>query len=67
MSDASRREIVRRYYQAMCDLRTGRGEESAVAKIELLMNKAEITVDINPTVGCQPAQGRGDRHAGSCH
>lgn len=57
MSDASRREIVRRYYQAMCDLRTGRGEESAVAKIELLMNKAEITVDINPTVGCQPAQG----------
>ena len=50
VSDASRREIVRRYYQAMCDLRTGRGEESAVAKIELLMNKAEITVDINPTV-----------------
>lgn len=42
-------------------------KESAVAKIELLMNKAEITVDINPTVGCQPAQGRGDRHAGSCH
>ena len=48
--EASRKEIVRRYYQAMCDLRTGRGEESAVAKIELLMNKAEITVDINPTV-----------------
>ena len=50
VSDGSRREIVRRYYQAMCDLRTGRGEETAVSKIELLMNKAEITVDINPTV-----------------
>ena len=50
VSDASRREIVRRYYQAMCDLRTGRGEESSVAKIELLMNKAGICTGINPTV-----------------
>ena len=48
--EASRREIVRRYYQAMCDLRTGRGEESAVAKIDLLMNKAGITPAFNPTV-----------------
>lgn len=48
--EASRREIVRRYYQAMCDVRMGCGDEDAVMKIELLMNKAGITPAVNPTV-----------------
>ncbi len=40
--EASRQEIIRRYYQAMCDLRQGRGEKDIIYKIELLMKQAEI-------------------------
>ncbi len=40
--EASRQEIIRRYYQAMCDLRQGRGEKDTIYKIELLMKQAEI-------------------------
>ena len=34
----------------MCDVRMGCGDEDAVMKIELLMNKAGITPAVNPTV-----------------
>lgn len=40
--EASRQEIIRRYYQAMCDLRQGRGEKDTIYKIELLMKQAQI-------------------------
>ncbi|PWM34607.1 MAG: DUF1846 domain-containing protein [Clostridiales bacterium] len=40
---ASRQEIVRRYYQALCDQRQGRVDAETVYKVELLMNKAEVT------------------------
>ncbi len=56
VSIASQREIVRRYYQAMCDIRMGCGNEEAVMKIELLMNKAGITPEINPTVSAALAK-----------
>lgn len=42
---ASKQEIIRRYYHTLCDRRTGRSEEAAVYKIELLMNQAGV--DIN--------------------
>ena len=41
---ASRQEIVRRYYTALCDQRKGLLEEEVVLKLELLMKKAGITV-----------------------
>ncbi|MBO5858310.1 MAG: DUF1846 domain-containing protein, partial [Clostridia bacterium] len=43
--EASKAEIVRRYFNAMCDLRMGRGKQEAVDKIVSLMNQAGITVD----------------------
>lgn len=41
---ASQQEIVRRYYTALCDQRKGLISEDVVCKLEILMNKAEITV-----------------------
>ena len=40
--EASRQEIIRRYYTTRCDCRKNRAEEDAVYKIELLMEQAGI-------------------------
>ena len=40
--EASRQEIVRRYYTALCDQRQGKTTEDLVRKLELLMNKAGV-------------------------
>ncbi len=40
---ASRQEIIRRYYVAMCDLKQGKGREETVRKLETLMKKAGVT------------------------
>ncbi len=40
---ASRQEILRRYYAALCDQKKGISDEDVVLKLELLMKKAEIT------------------------
>ncbi len=41
---AANQEIIRRYYSALCDKRKGDSADSAIAKIELLMEKAGITI-----------------------
>ncbi|MCR5348882.1 MAG: DUF1846 domain-containing protein [Bacilli bacterium] len=41
---ASRQEIIRRYYKALMDVRKGRPFESSVAKIENLMNNNDISI-----------------------
>ncbi len=41
--DASRQEIIRRYYVAVSDLKQGKGQEETVRKLELLMRKANVT------------------------
>ena len=46
--EAAKQEIVRRYYDALCDRRQGKGSDSAVYKLELLMQQAGITTDIRP-------------------
>ena len=46
--EAARQEIVRRYYDALCDRRQGKGGDSPVYKLELLMQQAGITTDIRP-------------------
>ena len=40
--EASRQEIIRRYYTALCNLAKGKGAESEVNKIALLMKQAKI-------------------------
>ena len=48
--EAARQEIIRRYYDALCDRRQGKGSDCAVYKLELLMQQAGITADIRPVV-----------------
>ncbi len=43
--DASKQEIIRRYFNALCDLKMGRGSQAAVDKIVSLMNQAGIGVE----------------------
>ena len=42
--EASRNEIVRRYFKALCDLKNGAQIQSEVYKLELLMNQANVTI-----------------------
>ena len=42
---ASRQEIIRRYYVALCDLKQGKGREETVRKLELLMRKAGVQLE----------------------
>jgi uncharacterized protein (UPF0371 family) len=42
---ASKDEIIRRYYTALCNLAMGKGTEAEVNKIALLMKQAKITTD----------------------
>ena len=41
--DSSRAEIIRRYYQALCEARKGAVSKEVVAKLELLMQKTGVT------------------------
>lgn len=47
---ASRQEIIRRYYNVLCDKRKGLAEESQVYKLELLMKQAGISIENRPVV-----------------
>ena len=41
--EASRQEIIRRYYEALCDQKKGKNVEDAVRKLDLLMKKAGVS------------------------
>ena len=41
--EASRQEIIRRYYQTKCDLKKGLADAETLHKQELLMNQAKVT------------------------
>lgn len=47
---AAKQEIIRRYYDALCQKRQGVADNEPVMKIELLMKKAGITVDDRPVI-----------------
>jgi uncharacterized protein (UPF0371 family) len=47
---AARQEIIRRYYDVLCERRQGKGSHHAVYKLELLMQQAGITTAIRPVV-----------------
>lgn len=50
VSSASKQEIIRRYYSALCGVRRGISEQSEVAKLELLMGQMGITSANRPVV-----------------
>ena len=43
--EASRQEIIRRYYDALCDAKKGKLSDDVVFKLELLMKKVGVTTD----------------------
>lgn len=43
--EASKQEIIRRYYRALCDFKRGLGTKDIIYKLELLMNQVDITVE----------------------
>ncbi|MBQ7037190.1 MAG: DUF1846 domain-containing protein [Clostridia bacterium] len=45
VENAARDEVIRRYYDALCENRLGRGDEETAHKIEIIMNHANITTD----------------------
>ncbi len=48
--EASKQEIVRRYYSALCSVRKGMSEQSEILKLELLMNTLGIDTSIRRSV-----------------
>ena len=47
---ASNQEIIRRYYNALCQARMGNTDDIQAQKIELLMKQAGITIDDRPVI-----------------
>ncbi len=45
VQNASKAEIIRRYFSVMCGRKLGGGSDSAVTKVELLMKQAGVTPD----------------------
>ncbi len=43
--EASRQEILRRYYAALCDQKQGKADENQIYKLEFLMKKAGVAED----------------------
>jgi len=43
VSEASRQEILRRYYTALCDQKQGKADDAQILKLELLMKKAGVS------------------------
>lgn len=49
--DASRQEILRRYYTALCNQKKGISEKDVTLKLELLIKKAGISPQDRPSIG----------------
>jgi len=47
---ASRQEILRRYYCALCDQKKGKADHNQILKLELLMKKAGVSIQQRPVV-----------------
>ncbi|MBO4679107.1 MAG: DUF1846 domain-containing protein [Lachnospiraceae bacterium] len=48
--EASKQEIIRRYYTALCDLKKGTGTKEIVYKLELLMKQLNLSIADRPVV-----------------
>ena len=47
---ASKQEIIRRYYNTMCQMRQGNADQEQILKLELLMKQAEISAEDRPVI-----------------
>ena len=47
---AASQEILRRYYDALCQKRQGKADDTPIATIELLMKKGDITLEDRPVI-----------------
>ena len=47
---AAKQEIIRRYYNALCQKRQGNADDEQLLKIELLMKQAETSIDDRPVI-----------------
>lgn len=56
--EASRQEIIRRYYQGECDVKRGRGSKETLGKLQLLMQQAGLTTEDRPVVAASLAKER---------
>ena len=45
VTDASKREVIRRYYNTACEKRKGLADASELQRIELIMNQLDITLE----------------------
>ncbi|MBQ2498777.1 MAG: DUF1846 domain-containing protein, partial [Bacteroidales bacterium] len=64
--NASKDEIIRRYYTALCDLAKGKGSENEVNKIALLMKQAKITTDFRKTtIAARERKEQEQQHCGA--
>ncbi len=54
---ASKQEIIRRYYEALVSKRKGEGTDSAVNKLELLMETAGISITDRPVISAANVKG----------
>ncbi|MEG1789604.1 MAG: DUF1846 domain-containing protein [Oscillospiraceae bacterium] len=54
--EASRQEIIRRYYDAACSMREGFSSAAEVNKIELIMNQVGARTEDRPVVGAALAR-----------
>ncbi len=50
VKEASRQEIIRRYYNAQCDYKRGRATEETLRRLELLLKKAGVVLSTRPLV-----------------
>ncbi len=60
--EASKNEIIRRYYVALCDAKKGRSSKEVVGKLELLMSKSGISPDDRRAVA--PALAKAEQTGG---
>ncbi len=49
--EASKQEIIRRYYAALCDWKKGLGSKEIIYKLELLMKQAQIGIADRKVIG----------------
>jgi len=53
---AARQEIIRRYFDALCERKQGRGSDETVFKLELLMKKVGADEDDRPVINAALAE-----------
>ena len=62
--EASEQEIIRRYYQCLCDLKRGKGSKDILYKLELLMKQAYLTVEDRSVVNAALERENATGHPG---